>query len=93
VRIDVIERPPGDFSRVAYCVQVGSFSEQRKADALRANLAPRYDDVYISAVRSRADLFYRVRVGPYVQRSDAERRAIELTRVGFSAIVTEEPQR
>ena len=63
VRIDVIERPPGDYSRVAYCVQVGSFSEQQKAHALRANLAPRYGDVYISPVRSRADLFYRVRVG------------------------------
>lgn len=93
VRIDVIERPPGGYSRVAYCVQVGSFSEQQKADALRANLAPRYGDVYISPVRSRADLFYRVRVGPYPERSQAEQHALELTRVGLSAIVTEEPQR
>jgi len=93
VRIDVIERPPGDFTYVRYCVQVGSFSEQSKADALRADLAPIYDDVYISPVRGRAELFYRVRVGPYAERRDAERRAVELTNIGIPAVVTEEPTR
>ncbi len=91
VRIEVIERPPGDFTRVRYCVQVGSFNERRSADALRANLAPAYADVYISPVRARADLFYRVRVGPYDERRDAERRAVELTSIGVPAVVTEEP--
>jgi rare lipoprotein A len=93
VRIEVIERPPGDFTRVRYCVQVGAFSEQDKADALRANLAPTYDDVYISPVRARAELFYRVRVGPYAERQDAERRAVELSSSGVPAVVTEEPTR
>jgi rare lipoprotein A len=92
VRIEVIERPPGGYSTVRYCVQVGSFSEAEKAAALRANLAPRYGDVYISPVRARADLFYRVRVGPYAERHDAERRAVELTTIGVPAIVTEEPE-
>jgi len=93
VRIEVIERPPGDFTHVKYCVQIGSFGEHEKADALRANLAPTYDDVYISPVRARADLFYRVRVGPYAERRDAERRAVELSTIGFPAVVTEEPLR
>ena len=93
VRIEVIERPPGDFTRVRYCVQVGAFSEQDKADALRANLAPTYDDVYISPVRARAELFYRVRVGPYAERQDAERRDVELSSSGVPAVVTEEPTR
>lgn len=92
VRIEVVERAPGGYSSVRYCVQVGSFSEAAKAVALRANLAPRYGDVYISTVRARADLFYRVRVGPYAERDDAERRALELTSNGMAAIVTEEPQ-
>ena len=93
VRIEVVERPPGDFTRVRYCVQVGSFSEQDKAAALRANLAPTYDDVYISPVRARAELFYRVRVGPYAERREAERRAVELSSTGVPAVVTEEPTR
>jgi rare lipoprotein A len=92
VRIEVIERPRGGYVIVRYCVQVGSFSEEEKATALRANLAPRYGDVYISPVRARADLFYRVRVGPYTERHDAERRALELTSIGIPAIVTEEPE-
>jgi len=93
VRIEVLARPPGDFTHVRYCVQIGSFGEREKADALRANLAPTYDDVYISPVRARAELFYRVRVGPYAERRDAERRAIELSDIGFPAVVTEEPLR
>jgi rare lipoprotein A len=93
VRIEVVERPPGDFTTVRYAVQVGAFSESSKADALRANLAPRYDDVYISPVRARAELFYRVRVGPYGERHAAEQRAVELTSGGLHAVVTEEPGR
>jgi rare lipoprotein A len=93
VRIEVVERPPGDYTHVRYCVQVGAFSEAAKADALRANLAPQYADVYISPVRARADLFYRVRVGPYAERQLAEQRAVELTSLGIPAVVTEEPER
>src|SRR6266403_2979606 len=92
VRIEIVERPPGGFVSVRYCVQVGSFSEATKAAALRANLAPRYRDVYISPVRGPDDVFYRVRVGPFAVRSDAERRAFELASLGIPAIVTEEPE-
>jgi len=92
VRIEVVERPAGGYARVLYCVQVGSFSAEERARALRAELAPRYGDVYISPVRARAELFYRVRVGPYAERRDAERRAREIASLGLSGIVTEEPQ-
>jgi rare lipoprotein A len=92
VRIEVVERPPGGYSRVLYSVQVASFSEHTTASALRDDLAPAYRDVYISPVRTRAELFYRVRVGPYEERREAERCALEITRLGLSAIVTEEPR-
>ena len=91
VQIEIVALPPGGYSRVLYCVQVGAFSEER-AHALRADLARRYNDVYISAVPARPDRFLRVRVGPYAERRDAERRALELTDLGFAAFVTEEPQ-
>jgi len=93
VRIDVVARPPNGASHVTYCVQVGAFSEEEKARALRARLAPRYDDVYISAVPTRPERLYRVRVGPYAERNRAETRAVELSELGLAAIVTEEPQR
>ena len=91
VRIEVAARPAGGYSRVAYAVQVGAFNEETKARALRTDLAPRYSDVYISPVRGRAEVFYRVRVGPYPDRVVAERRAEELGGLGLLAVVTEEP--
>ena len=93
VRVDVLERPPNGASHVAYCVQVGAFSEEEKARALRARLAPHYDDVYIVPVETRVDQMYRVRVGPYAERDRAETRAVELSELGLHAVVTEEPQR
>lgn len=92
VRIDVVARPANGASHVAYCVQVGAFSEEDKARALRARLAPRYDDVYIVPVTTPPDRMYRVRVGPYVERGRAETRAVELSQLGLHAVVTEEPQ-
>jgi rare lipoprotein A len=91
VQIEVVALPPGGYSRVLYCVQVGAFGEER-ARALGADLARQYGDVYISAVPARPDRFFRVRVGPYVERPEAERRALELVHRGFAAFVTEEPQ-
>jgi rare lipoprotein A len=92
VRIDVVARPANGASHVVYCVQVGAFSEEDKAHTLRARLAPRYDDVYINAVQTRPERMYRVRVGPYAERSRAETRAVELSQLGLPAVVTEEPQ-
>lgn len=92
VRVDVVARPANGASHVAYCVQVGAFSEEDKARALRSRLAPQYDDVYISAVQARPDRMYRVRVGPYVERQRAETSAASLAQLGLPAVVTEEPQ-
>jgi rare lipoprotein A len=92
VRIEVVARPANGASRVTYAVQVGAFSEEDKARALRAQLVSKYDDVYISRVQIRPDRMYRVRVGPYVERLHAETRAGELSELGLPAVVTEEPQ-
>jgi rare lipoprotein A len=92
VKIDVVARPANGATHVAYCVQIGAFSEEEKARTLRARLAPRYDDVYIVPVATPPDRMYRVRVGPYVERGHAETRAGELSQLGLHAVVTEEPQ-
>ena len=92
VRVDVLERPNGA-SHVAYCVQVGAFGEESKARALRARLAGDWDDVYISPIDREAARMYRVRVGPYAERTRAETCAARLAELGLPAVVTEEPQR
>ncbi len=95
VRVDVLERPPNGASHVTYCVQVGAFGEESKARALRARLAGDgdWEDVYISPVDREAARMYRVRVGPYAERTHAETCAARLTELGLPAVVTEEPQR
>ncbi len=93
VRVEVVARPANGASHVIYAVQVGAFSEEEKARELRARLAPAYDDVYISRVQTRPERMYRVRVGPYAERVRAESRAIELSKLGLPAVVTEEPRR
>jgi rare lipoprotein A len=92
VKVEVLERPPNGASHVAYCVQVGAFSEEHKARELRGRLAAQYDDVYVVPVETRPDRMYRVRVGPYAERDRAETRAVELSTLGLHAVVTEEPQ-
>jgi rare lipoprotein A len=91
VRLDVVERPAGGFSQVVHCVQIGAFRQRDKAESLRAELAARYGDVYVSEVDEPAPL-YRVRVGPFLERRYAESRAGDLTRLGHAAIITEEPR-
>ncbi len=92
VRIDVLAPPPGGYSRVAYCVQAAALREHDKARLLHDDLARRYAHVYINRVRTEADVLYRVRVGPFNERCDAEERAREMAGLGYGAIVMEDPQ-
>jgi peptidoglycan lytic transglycosylase len=92
VRINVVARPPGGYSQVLHCVQVGAFHHRDRARALRDQLAVRYGDVYISTVTTRSDKVYRVRVGPFFERRYAIARATDLANFGYPAIVTEEPR-
>lgn len=92
VRIEVVEHPAGGYSRVVYCVQAAALRERDMARRLRDDLARQYTDVYISEVQARAEVFYRVRVGPFSERRAAEERARDMMRLGYAATVTEEPQ-
>ncbi|MGH7896466.1 MAG: septal ring lytic transglycosylase RlpA family protein [Candidatus Binatia bacterium] len=81
------DEPPGV---VVYAVQVGAFQNDSKADAFRARLARRYQNVYLSPHRTPASLYYRVRLGPFERRDDAELRASQLTEVGLGTMIVEE---
>ncbi|HKK05601.1 MAG TPA: SPOR domain-containing protein [Gammaproteobacteria bacterium] len=55
-----------------WAVQVGSFSHQKNALALRDRLRAKKFPAFVDAVRSDGATVYRVRVGPEVRRADAE---------------------
>jgi cell division septation protein DedD len=74
----------------AWTVQVSAFRSRALAEELRARLAARGFDVYVlPSVTEEGRPRYRVRVGAYASRSDAEQVAAELRRErGLNPLVT-----
>lgn len=74
-------RPP------AYTLQVGSFSDEQNALALKNRLDGVTSDIYISRVNVDGDTFYRVRVGSFASREAAARAAVQVAAHGFTVIL------
>jgi outer membrane protein assembly factor BamD (BamD/ComL family) len=72
----------GDF----FTVQIGAFSSVENADEIRRGLKGRYDTYIAKDVRS-ALTIYKVRVGHFVRREDAEAACEKLINEGYPAIV------
>ena len=89
VRLEVLaERsPPPDSQK--FSVQVGSFTLEANAGALKSRLEPTYPAVYISTFHTGRQLYYRVRI-----RADSMPAARHLARTlesqGYIAMVLEE---
>jgi rare lipoprotein A len=92
VRLEVLG-PPGTPTSARYCVQVGSFAEQRRALQARTALAEAFPDTYVARLRDEDGHYYRVRLGPYELRGVAEARAAQVSQLGWPAVVVEEVYR
>lgn len=64
-------RTPSELA--AWAVQVGSFGAESNALRLRDSLRAKGYNAYTERVRSEGQTFYRVRVGPVLERAEAER--------------------
>lgn len=91
-------RPPGV---VAFAVQIAAFADADRADAFRrdvtrlrelrgGSLRQPHENVYVASSAISGQPVYRVRVGPYTQRDEADIVASALARSGMEAIVVEE---
>lgn len=90
VRVDVIGGPQA--ARLArrvpgYWVQVGSFGSRFNAERLRSRLAAVYSDVRTEQVEAGGDRYYRVRMGSFATREQAERRAVQSADLGLSVLI------
>jgi len=56
----------------AWVVQVGSFSERKNAFSLRNKLRKKKFTTFVDAIKTPKGYIYRVRVGPEIQRTQAE---------------------
>jgi rare lipoprotein A len=90
VRIEPLLEDGESPAVVTYAVQTGAFQDGSRAIALKESLASRYDDVYMSPLRTASSLYYRVRIGPYDRRDRALAEARRLTRGGLPSLVVEE---
>jgi len=91
VRMEVLSTPAdGPALGQRYFVQVGSFADVANARRLGNRLAASYPEVRVTEAETDGDRHYRVRLGAYMDRHQAELRATSLARMGYHAkIVTE----
>ena len=80
-------QPPSSSSEARYIVQVGaSFGTAEKANELTAQLRKKYVSAHTQNP-SGTDTLYRVRIGPYNSREDAQQVANELASQGFKGVM------
>jgi rare lipoprotein A len=92
VRIDVLDNPArirSIRSSLDYTLQLGSFSQLENARQLRDRLADSFGEVTISPVNNKDTTYYRVYLGSFSSRADAEQRARQISQAGYSVIIME----
>jgi rare lipoprotein A len=92
VRVDIIDSPrPLQAIRgsLDYTLQLGSFSQLENAHQLRDRVANSFTDVSIALLQSKDTTYYRVHLGSFTNRADAEARARQVAQAGYSVIVME----
>jgi rare lipoprotein A len=80
--------PPPTETGVVFTVQVGSFSSKANADTLLATISTSHTDAYIEEFSTTESTYWRVRVGKFTKREDAEHAAADLTAAGYSVFIT-----
>jgi cell division septation protein DedD len=81
-------QPQQASSDARYIVQVGaSFGTAEKANELTIQLRKKYPSAHTQNPTG-ADTLYRVRIGPYNSREDAQQVVNELTSQGFKGVMT-----
>ena len=74
---DPVKTPPSG-EVTAWIVQVGSFSDNDNAQALRDKLRKMGYASFVEAVKGEQGMVYRVRVGPELTRKSAEKLSVRL---------------
>ncbi|HXF74935.1 MAG TPA: septal ring lytic transglycosylase RlpA family protein [Methylomirabilota bacterium] len=92
VRLDVIDSPvriQAIRSSLDYTLQLGSFTQLENARQLRDRVSQSFGDVTIATLQSRDATYYRVNLGTFANRAEAEERAREVAQAGYSVIIME----
>jgi rare lipoprotein A len=71
-----------------FTLQVGSFTDEAKAQQLAESLRGSFENVYVTTVETSTQKYHRVRVGQYDSKELALVTAEKLSRMGFEVLVT-----
>jgi len=75
----------------SWVVQVGSFTDAKKALSLRNNLRKKSYKAFVEKVSGRSGKLYRVRIGPVANRKLAEGLSSKLKTEGVKGFITRHP--
>jgi len=92
VRIDVITSPvrlQTIRASLDYTLQLGSFAQLENAQQLRELVAKSFANVTITPLQAKEATFYRVHLGTFSNRGDAEEQARHVSDAGYSVIIME----
>jgi len=93
VRIEVIDSRPYRIETIRqsldYTLQVGSFTRLENAQRLKEQLARSYPQVSVVPLQSKEAIYYRVQLGTFSNRREAEGHAQRLARKGYPIIIME----
>ena len=79
-RLQPVGKKPLTGNQSAWVIQVGSFSAADNASALRSQLRKAGFSVIIEDSKGKGSVIYRVRVGPFSRRPEAEKSLEQLQR-------------
>ena len=88
VRVRVVSAPAG--AAAGFTVQVGAFSTEDGATALRRALEDAGFDANVARVESGGHVVYRVRTGHFATRAEADAHATRVARQGYRALIVSE---
>ena len=90
VKVEVVSTPStktSNYFTPEYTVQVASYRKQSQAASVKRRLDIEYSDVRVESIKIKGDTYYRVRVGRYSTKSDANNAASKLRRKGYTTRV------
>jgi rare lipoprotein A len=82
-----IEFRPIPTASTDFIVQAGAYTDQYNAVRVQRALATQYPQVWIATTREGAQTLYRVHLGAFVSRDEAEHAAQQVQALGYTASV------
>jgi len=93
VRVRLSHAPYGGTGPARYSVQVASYAAKPSAQALKAELERRVSGVQIVNAVVGGETYYRVRVGRFASRAEAQTTAERLAALGYRVLIVESNDR